>query len=213
MLKSEEEYWELKKETERLRAENEKVRAENEKTRAENEKARAENEKARAENSIKVEKEWERISKGLDRLEREGEKTASTLRSLGFTIGATVEEIFLNSIQKTMKINGVEYYEIARNYLVVSSENGRPLAEIDALLFNKKYICVIEIKHRGTEEDMKKLIEKTIPTFQTVETRFQKYEIIPVLAAMSFDSGVLLQAKELKITLLKYRGEHFEVIH
>ncbi|MDI9356745.1 MAG: hypothetical protein QM536_06975 [Chitinophagaceae bacterium] len=188
MLPSEEEYWELKKETERLRIENEKTKAEND-------------------------KRWERTSKNLDRLEEEVAKAVSAVRSLGGNIGSSTEELFLNSIEKTMEIDDIKYYEMARNYVVVSSENGKKLAEIDAILFNKKYICIIEIKHRGTKEDMIKLIEKTIPTFQAVETRFQKYEIIPVLAAMSFEQDVPSQSKKLKITLLKYRGEHFQVIH
>ncbi|MDI9355752.1 MAG: hypothetical protein QM536_01845, partial [Chitinophagaceae bacterium] len=201
------------------RAENEKVRAENEKVRTENEKARAENEKAKIESDKSMEdlkktlKELtEKSEKGLDRLEKEGEKTASTLRSLGFTIGVSTEELFLNSIEKTMEINGIKYYEITKNY-IVCSKNGKQLAEIDALLFNKKYICVIEIKHRATKEDITKLIEKTIPTFQTEETKYQKYEIIPALAAMSFDKDVIPKAKKLNTTLLKYRGEHFQVVH
>ena len=229
MHKAEEEYWELKKETERLRAEHEVLRAEYERLKIENEKSRVEYERSRAENEIGMEKskvDLEEIKKilreasilskenqkGLKELKVQVDKTTSTVNSLGFNVGASAEELFINSIEKIMKVDGIKYYEMAKNY-VVCAENGRQLAEIDALLFNKNYICIIEIKHRATEEDIQKLLEKTVPTFKTEETKYQKYELLPVIAAMSFDKKALSKAKDLKITLLRYRGEYFEVIH
>ena len=169
-----------------------------------------------------IKKEAEVIRKETDALKKENEanekklsdkldKTISTLNGLGLNMGMSAEELFANSIEKTMEVDKVKYYEMAKNHLILS-ENGKVLSEIDILLFNQKYICIIEVKHRAKLEDLIKLIEKTIPNFIKIETKFQNFEILPFIAAMSFYKEIFEFAKENKIGLLKYRGEHFKLV-
>ena len=139
-------------------------------------------------------------------------KLQSTLDGLGFNIGLTTEELFANSIEKTMEIDGVKYYKMSKN-LQILDINGNILSEIDIVLFNQKYICILEVKHHAKLEDTIKLLEKTIPNFIKEEKKFEKFTIIPFIAGMSFEKNVLQFAKQHNIGLLKYRGEHFKVIN
>ena len=139
-------------------------------------------------------------------------KLQSTLDGLGFNIGLTTEELFANSIEKTMEIDGVKYYKMSKN-LQILDKIGNTLSELDIVLFNQKYICILEVKHHAKLEDTIKLLEKTIPNFIIEEKKFEKFTILPFIAAMSFEKNVLQFAKQHNIGLLKYRGEHFKVIN
>ena len=139
-------------------------------------------------------------------------KLQSTLDGLGFNIGLTTEELFANSIEKTMEIDGVKYYKMSKN-LQILDKIGNTLSELDIVLFNQKYICILEVKHHAKLEDSIKLLEKTIPNFIKEEKKFEKFTILPFIAAMSFEKNVLQFAKQHNIGLLKYRGEHFKVIN
>ena len=139
-------------------------------------------------------------------------KLQSTLDGLGFNIGLTTEELFANSIEKTMEIDGIKYYKISKNLQIID-KTGNTLSELDIVLFNQKYICILEVKHHAKLEDPIKLLEKTIPTFILEEKKFENFTILPFIAAMSFEKNVLQYAKEHNIGLLKYRGEHFKVIN
>ena len=139
-------------------------------------------------------------------------KLQSTLDGLGFNIGLTTEELFANSIEKTMEIDGIKYYKISKN-LQILDKIGNTLSELDIVLFNQKYICILEVKHHAKLEDSIKLLEKTIPNFIKEEKKFENFTILPFIAAMSFEKNVLQYAKEHNIGLLKYRGEHFKVIN
>ena len=139
-------------------------------------------------------------------------KLQSTLDGLGFNIGLTTEELFANSIEKTMEIDGIKYYKISKNLQIID-KTGNTLSELDIILFNQKYICILEVKHHAKLEDSIKLLEKTIPNFISEEKKFKNFTILPFIAAMSFEKNVLQYAKEHHIGLLKYRGEHFKVIN
>ena len=183
----------IKKETEAIKKETEAIKKETEALKKENE---ANNKK---------------LSDTLAKLSIQVDKTSSTLDGVGFNIGKTAEELFANSIEKTMEVDNVKYYKMLKNYLIIS-ENGDVLSEIDIVLFNQKYICIIEVKHRATLDDLIKFTEKTIPNFINKENRFKKFKILTFIAAMSFDKKVLEAAKDKKIGLLKYRGEHFKLV-
>ena len=139
-------------------------------------------------------------------------KLQSTLDGLGFNIGLTTEELFANSIEKTMEIDGIKYYKISKNLQIID-KTGNTLSELDIILFNQKYICILEVKHHAKLEDSIKLLEKTIPNFISEEKKFKNFTILPFIAAMSFEKNILQYAKEHHIGLLKYRGEHFKVIN
>ncbi len=152
----------------------------------------------------------------IDMLRKEREavekKLQSTMDRLGFNIGMSAEELFANSIEKTMEIDGIKYYKILKNYIVANNK-GDHLSEIDIVLFNKKYICFIEVKHNAKLEDLTKLTENTVPNFIKIETKYNKFIVLPFLAGLSFQKNVIEQAKQKHIGLLKYRGEHFKVIN
>ena len=146
----------------------------------------------------------------IDILRKEREtvekKLQSTMDSLGFNIGMSTEELFANSIEKTMEIDGIKYHEMHKNYIIKKEKD---LSEIDIVLINKKYICIIEVKHKAKIEDITKLTEITIPNFIRVETKYKKFTILPFIAALSFDTNVFEHASQKQIGLLKYRGEYF----
>ena len=91
-------------------------------------------------------------------------KLQSTLDGLGFNIGLTTEELFANSIEKTMEIDGIKYYKISKN-LQILDKIGNTLSELDIVLFNQKYICILEVKHHAKLEDSIKLSGKNNSQF------------------------------------------------
>ena len=150
-----------------------------------------------------------RLSDNFDKLLKQVDITNATMEKYGLNLGST--EIFANSIEKTMEVDKVKYNTMVRNYSLLSQYRD-VLCEIDILLFNKKYICIIEIQYHATLAHLIKLTEKIIPIFIKEETRFKNYKILSFIAAMSFDKKVLESAKDKKIGLLKYRGEHFKLV-
>ena len=192
----------LKKETENIKKETEDIKKKGaEELNALKKEGEARHQKYLAEIEI-LRKEREIVEKKLQ----------STLDGLGFNIGLTTEELFANSIEKTMEIDGVKYYKISKN-LQILDKIGNTLSELDIVLFNQKYICILEVKHHAKLEDSIKLLENTIPNFISEEKKFENFTILPFIAAMSFEKNVLQYAKEHNIGLLKYRGEHFKVIN
>ena len=72
---------------------------------------------------------------------------------------------------------------------------GNTLSELDIVLFNQKYICILEVKHHAKLEDSIKLLEKTIPNFIKEEKKFEKFTILPFIAAMSFEKKCIAICK------------------
>ena len=195
----------IKKETEAIKKETEGIKKEAEAIKKETDVIRKEGESKHNKNLLEIDvlrKEREKVEKKLQ----------STLDGLGFSIGMSAEELFINSIEKTMEIDGIKYYEMTPSFTVTDIK-GKLLSEIDIVLFNKKYICIIEVKHNAKLNDLNKLTEKTIPNFIKELKKYKKYTILPFIAAMSFDKNVIQFAKDNKIGLLKFRGEHFKVIN
>ncbi len=206
----------LKAETEAIKKETEAIKKEAEARRIINQEEIAAIKRETADIKKEAESEHKKNLIELDILRKEREmvekKLQSTLDNLGFNIGMSAEEIFTNSIEKTMEIDGVKYYEMTKNFTVTNSK-GKLLSEIDIVLFNKKYICIIEIKHNAKLEDLNKLTEKTIPNFINEEKKYKNNNILPFIASLSFNKKLIEAAKNKQIGLLKFRGEHFKVIN
>ena len=127
----------LQEQTEALKKETEAIKKEAESIKKETDVIRKEGESKHNKNLLEIDvlrKEREKVEK----------KMQSTLDGLGFSIGMSAEELFINSIEKTMEIDGIKYYEMTPNFTVTDIK-GKLLSEIDIVLFNKKYICIIEI--------------------------------------------------------------------
>ena len=200
--KNQEEIDTIKKETEAIKKEAEATHLKNQQ---EIDAIRKQGEEEHKKNLIDIDilrKERETIEKKLQ----------STMDGLGFNMGASSEELFANSIEKTMEIAGTKYYKMLKNY-IVANKAGDNLSEIDIVLFNKNYICIIEVKHHAKIEDLTKLTEKTVPNFIENETKYKKYFVLPFLAGLSFQKNVIEHAKQKQVGLLKYRGEHFKVVN
>ena len=207
--KNQEEIDTIKKETEAIKKEAEAIKKEAEATHLKNQQEidaiRKQGEEEHKKNLIDIDilrKERETIEKKLQ----------STMDGLGFNMGASSEELFANSIEKTMEIAGSKFYKMLKNY-IVANKAGDNLSEIDIVLFNKNYICIIEVKHHAKIEDITKLTEKTVPNFIENETKYKKYIVLPFLAGLSFQKNVIEHAKQKQVGLLKYRGEHFKVVN
>ena len=195
------EYEQLRAETERLRkeadAKYEQLRAETDRLRKE---ADAKYEQLRAETE-RMKAETERV---MAETAREVKKVNETLGSWANNQGRFAEEDFFNSFEKGQQnFFGEKFDRIEGN---VKGIKEKFQDEYDILLINGKSIGIIEVKYKGHENDIPKVIKKA-ETFRQNFPDFQRHKVYLGLATLVFypelEQGCINQG----IAVIKQAGD------
>ncbi|MDR0867852.1 MAG: hypothetical protein LBP75_05170, partial [Planctomycetota bacterium] len=78
---------------------------------------------------------------------------------------------------------------------------------------NKKAVALISLKYRVRKSDVKDMVERQVVNFRQLFPEYDGYKIYLGIGGMSFDKGVIDEAKKLGIGLLQQKGEIVEYVN
>ena len=199
-------------ETERQMAENERLRkeadAKYELLRAETEKriaeSQAETERLKAETERQMAERQAEADRRTAEIDRQIEKVSQTLGSWANNQGYFAEEYFFNSFERGQQnFFGEKFDEIEKN--VKGIKKGFK-DEYDILLINGKAVGIIEVKYKGHENDIPKVIKKA-ETFRRNFPEYQNHKVYLGLATMAFYPELEKGCINAGIAVIKQAGD------
>ena len=191
-------YEQARAETERLRKENERQIAETERLWKE---AIAETERFRKEAVAENERLRKEANADFDRRMKKQEELAGSWAN---NHGRFAEEYFFNSFAKGQQnFFGEKFDDIEKN--VKGLKNGYK-DEYDILLINGKAVGIIEVKYKGHENDIPKVIKKA-ETFRKNFPDYQNHKVYLGLATMAFYPELEQGCIDAGIAVIKQAGD------
>jgi hypothetical protein len=157
---------------------------------------------------------WEEQQKKSDakwyakwkKLHEEVIKLNNMVGGMGTSNGDFAEESFYNSLKESnMEFFGVKFDRIARRKL--AGTRSKLDAEYDAVLYNGKVICIVEIKYKAQKKlDFNRLFER-VEIFKTKYPEYANHQFYLALAAFAFHAGIEDRCAEEGIAVFKQKGD------
>jgi len=147
---------------------------------------------------------------------RQMKETDRKLKEMGIHVdgisksnGAFAEEVFYNSLEKSMEFAGVHYDRIDNSFRSTRKmPDGSKLEDqFDIVLINSDAIAIIEIKYKASSDDVEELATKKINNFRSLFPKYNDFAVYLGLGTLSFNEYVVNKAKELGVGLLKLSGD------
>ena len=122
---------------------------------------------------------------------------------------AIIEDVFHNSLIKTMTVNGVQYNYIDKN--IKMKEGTKEIGELDIILYNGSTIALIEVKTKAHPNDLT-LLYKLLENYRKKHPTDQR-EIFLYYASFCFTSEIEQKASKKGIGLLTVQGDTIESLN
>ena len=122
---------------------------------------------------------------------------------------AIIEDVFHNSLIKTMTVNGVQYNYIDKN--IKMKEGKKEIGELDIILYNGRTIALIEVKTKAHPNDLI-LLYKLLENYRKKHPTDQR-EIFLYYASFCFTSQIEQEASKKGIGLLTVQGDTIESLN
>jgi len=158
-----------------------------------------ETERLMKESSLKTEKTIERLS--------------SMVGGIGNNWGDFLEGLAKPGLLAHFSEIGIEVHNSFSN--IKEYKDGKPLYEIDLLLFNQKYVIAVEVKSKLTKEKVeehttriKKIVEQPPSAFN-----FKNKTLIGAIAAVSTEADVIEFAVESGFFLMVQKSNLIEIVN
>ena len=149
--------------------------------------------------------EYDRIIASLEQTRLSLEKLEQQHGSLANNIADTVEDAVFYNLEKTKTLGGMKFSEVIRNMLDYS---GR---EYDVVMKNGTSDVVVEVKHKVHENDIRDMLEKTIPNFKREFPGSQGKSIYGAIAGMSFPPDFIQKAQDAGLFVLTQNGKNIKL--
>lgn len=141
----------------------------------------------------------------MKRIERILDQVAKEHGSLANNLGDVAEEAFYSGLENTKQLGSQKFTSIARN---VRDFDGH---EYDIVLRNGTTVAVVEVKHKVHPNDVRELMEKTIPAFRKSYPQYKDHKIYGGLAGLSFPTDARLDAEKQGLFVLAQNGRSVKV--
>ena len=140
-----------------------RMKKSSEKSRRDSEKRSEEFDKKLKKSSKKFDKSLEEVNKTLVELGTKLASIGEIVGSAGHNVGHFAEEYFQDSFDKGKRnFFGKRFNKLERN---MQGRNPKFQDEYDIVLINGKCVCIIEVKFKGNENDISKVLKK-VNTFR-----------------------------------------------
>ena len=168
-------------------------------------------EKSRAEADLRAAKADEESKALREKIEKLGVIVKQTTKQLGGMCnsnGDAAQEFFYNSLSRKKVLFGEKFD------LVIEQESRKSIvgfeAEYDIIMFNGRYVCIIEVKYKADVKNIQKVLRK-ITTFRKNFPEHNDKKIYLALAGMSFNKNTVEACKDNGIAIIKQVGDTIEV--
>ena len=120
--------------------------------------------------------------------------------------GDIAEEFFYKYLKRNMSLNNIEYDDIEPQ-LRRHKKKLNIQGEYDIVMINGSSLAVIEVKHKGHLNDLKKLKEKMIPTFRLLFPEYKDYTLSVAFATFFATEEMEDYAQKNDIYMIERKGD------
>jgi len=142
-------------------------------------------------------------------MDKKFEKLGTMLGGLGNNIGKSTENLFFNSLAKTMSIGDLKFDLIEKN--VFRIVRGKKF-EFDVVMSNAEKILILETKHSYHPNDIKKLIKK-LDEYQQLHPQYANLSVIGAIAGMTIPDETIQLARENHLFVVMQDGNDILVLN
>ena len=168
------------------------------------------------ESQVKTDEQLNKTHKEIQELKEVQKETSKAVKKVSRLFGisenkqaAIIEDVFHNSLIKTMTVNGVQYNYIDKN--IKMKEGKKEIGELDIILYNGRTIALIEVKTKAHPNDLT-LLYKLLENYRKKHPADQR-EIFLYYASFCFTSQIEQEASEKGIGLLTVQGDTIESLN
>ena len=158
--------------------------------------------------------EADRRSAEADKRQADTEKVVKELSKnvggISNSNGDFAEEAIYGALDRDMSFGGIKFDYIYPN-MKKSSKEKELRGEFDVILENGDTIAIIETKYKVRKKDADKLVNEKLKNFRELFPAYSGYKIILGIGGMSFDDGVIQEANDNGIGVIKVIGEKVEI--
>ena len=168
------------------------------------------------ESQVKTDEQLNKTHKEIQELKEVQKETSKAVKKVSRLFGisenkqaAIIEDVFHNSLIKTMTVNGVQYNYIDKN--IKMKEGTKEIGELDIILYNGSTIALIEVKTKAHPNDLT-LLYKLLENYKKKHPTDQR-EIFLYYASFCFTSEIEQEASKKGIGLLTVQGDTIESLN
>lgn len=144
--------------------------------------------------------------KQLRKMADEFKKMQKEHGSLANNIADTVEDAVFYKLERTKTLGGIKFTEVIRNMRDYYSGK-----EYDVVMKNGISDAVVEVKHKVHENDIRDMLEKTLPGFKKSFPQTEGKQIYGAIAGMAFPTDFIKKAEEAGLFVLTQNGKNIKV--
>ncbi len=137
------------------------------------------------------------------------DKMAEMYGGVSNNLGAVAEEFYHNSLKADPVLAGVRFDFMDRN---VTRSRAGVEDEFDLLLVNGREVCVVEVKHKAHESDLRRLLEEKAPNFRRLYPEHAERRQRFALAAFHIHDDLKKAALAQGVTVLQRKGDLIETL-
>ena len=149
------------------------------------------------------------LKESQEEFRKEMKKQTIYLGNIGRNQGDIAEEFFINSISPTLKIGGIQYDQLHKNW---HKKTKKAEGEFDIVLINGKDIAIIETKYKAHENDLDDLINKKHTNFKKLYPQYDNYTHHLGLASFYINDDTKEKALNNNVMILQRKGDLIETI-
>jgi ATPase subunit of ABC transporter with duplicated ATPase domains len=126
--------------------------------------------------------------------------------------GMYAEELFFFSLLEKKEFAGIHFDDVDNNVGCIQKQFGgkRLQNQFDIVMKNNVAIAIIEAKYRARKTDVDKLVQVKAESFKTLFPEYKDFKIYLGLAALTFESQAVEEARKYGVGLLKQVGDTVE---
>ena len=152
--------------------------------------------------SLEADKRMKETDKKLDKL-------YATVSGIGANNGAVAEDFFYNGLKNSTELFGIEYEHVDKFERHTKKLSG----EYDIVLFNGKYMIVIEVKYKLHPSDITDFCERKLTDFRVLFPEYANKKVIGCMAALAIPKESRDLAIQRGLLLLTQSGEAIKVVN
>ncbi len=160
------------------------------------------------ESQQKTDEQMKKTDEQMKKTDEKLERMGIHLGGISNNNGEMAEEFFYGSLKEKLKIAGIQYDYIGRNW---ENQGKGKKEEYDIILTNGKYLEIVEVKYKVHPADLEKL-ERKYTNFKDLFPTYKDFEIRASIAGMTMSQDIINQAKEKGFHALLAKGDHIEEV-
>ena len=163
-------------------------------------------------------KETDRQFKETDRKFQETDKSITKrmkeiheeLGGIGKSNGEIAEDFFYTGLAHSMSLAGMNFDIIDRNY---KRKRNNLEAEYDIILYNDYKVLIVEVKYRYKVWHLRLFFNERLKKFTSLFPQYKGYKIYGAIAGMTFEKGVIEEAKKFGFYIITQDNNRIQVIN